>query len=211
MKKTVVIWGASGGIGSGLVRKMVEEDWLVFALGRSASYLDSLPVNFIAANLSDPLSIEKAVMELAQQTEQIDWWIYAAGDILSSPVKDLTPEFWRRILDANLNGVFYAAHYSFPLLAEKAPLYILGAINERMRLPGLSSYAAAKAGVEALAEVMHKELKRPVVVVRPKAVNTALWGKVPFKAPPGALSPDDLAGQIWDAFQSGYSALKLDL
>ena len=113
-------------------------------------------------------------MTISQEIDQIDWWIYAAGDIMASPLADTEPEDWKRIFDANLTGVYLTAHYSLPLLSKDAAMYVLGAVSERMRLPGLGAYAAAKAGLEALGEVMRKELRRPVVVVRPKAVQTDL-------------------------------------
>jgi short-subunit dehydrogenase len=87
----------------------------------------------------------------------------------------------------------------------------LGAVSERMRLPGLSTYPAAKAGLEAFAEALHKEeLKRRVVVVRPGAVNTAFWQKAPFKMPGSALSPDALAEKVPEAVNAGHQGV-LDL
>jgi len=114
-------------------------------------------------------------------------------------------------LNANLTGVYLTAHYSLPLLSRDAAMYILGTVSECMRLPGLSAYAAAKAGLEALGEVMRKELRRPVVIVRPKAVQTGLWEKVPFKAPPGAMKPEDPAARLLDAYPTGHKEPNLDL
>jgi NAD(P)-dependent dehydrogenase (short-subunit alcohol dehydrogenase family) len=123
----------------------------------------------------------------------------------------MSPEAWRRILDANLSGAFLAAHYSLPLLAGDAHLVFLGAVSERMRLPGLAAYAAAKAGLEALAETLRKEeRRRRVTVVRPGAVETAIWEKVPFKMPHRALKPEDVAGRIVAAYDEGHSGV-LDL
>jgi short-subunit dehydrogenase len=72
-----------------------------------------------------------------------------------------------------------------------------------LRLPGLSAYAAAKAGLEAFAEVVRKETRRKVSVVRPAAVATRFWEKVPFKLPPHHLQADDIARRILEAYQEG--------
>ena len=116
----------------------------------------------------------------------------------------MTPATWRRILDANLSGAFLAVHDSLPLLTADAPLVFLGAVSERLRLPGLSAYVAAKAGLEAFAEVLRKEeRKRRVILVRPGAVNTAFWQKVPFRMPANALSPEEVAERVVAAVESG--------
>ena len=60
-------------------------------------------------------------------------------------------------MTANLSGAYLATHHSLPLLAEDAHLVFLGAVSERLRLPGLSAYAAAKAGLEAFGEALGKE------------------------------------------------------
>jgi len=139
------------------------------------------------------------------EAEQIDLWIYTAGDIISSKVEEMTPAVWQRILDANLTGAFLAAHYSLPLLAPEAHLFFLGAVSERMQMPGLAAYAAAKAGLEAFGEAFRKEArKRKVTVVRPGAVNTALWQKVPFKMPGNAMSPQAVAQAILAAYADGH-------
>jgi len=211
MKKTALIWGASGGIGRALVKTLENDGWMVAATARNADAIEELGEWQFEADVSDEFSVQAAVQEIAQQAGEVNWWIYAAGDIHSSPVETTRSEDWQRVLQTNLSGVYLTAKHSLPLLADKAPLYILGAVSERMRLPGLGAYAAAKAGVEALAEVLKKELRRPVVVVRPGAVKTALWDKVPFKMPPNALSPEELSKKILSAYQQGFKELKMDV
>jgi len=211
MKQTALIWGAAGGIGRALAQLLLSKDWNVIAVGRDTSALEHVSTLTFEADVSDPNAVQAAVMAVSQEVDQIDWWIYAAGDIIASPLAEMKPQDWKRILDANLTGVYLTAHYSLPLFAENTTMYILGAVSERMRLPGLGAYAAAKAGLEALGEVMRKELRRPVVIVRPKAVQTSLWEKVPFNAPPGAVQPEDLALRILEAYQTGYKDPRLDL
>src|SRR5690606_21453919 len=103
-------------------------------------------------DLGDAFSVQRATQAAAFEVTAIDVWVYAAGDIAAAPVEDMVPEVWNRILSANLTGAYLAAHYSLPLLAPEAHLFFIGAISERLRLPGLSAYSAAKAGLEALAE-----------------------------------------------------------
>jgi NAD(P)-dependent dehydrogenase (short-subunit alcohol dehydrogenase family) len=141
----------------------------------------------------------------------VDLWIYAAGDIASVKVEAMSPDDWARILTANLSGAYLAAHYSLPLLSEDAHMVFLGAVSERLHLPGLAAYASAKAGLEAFADVLRKEQRgRRVTIVRPKAVNTPLWEKVPFSMPHGALEPEEMAARILEAYDEGHKGV-LDL
>ncbi len=211
MTKSALIWGINGGIGAGLRQRLTVEDWQVAGTVRQAGLIQPGSALVFEADVANPVAVQHVVRAIAQEIEQVDWWIYAAGDILSKPFADTPPEEWKRILDANLHGVFSALHFSLPLLSKECPVYILGAVSERMRLPGLSAYAAAKAGVEALGEVLRKELRRTVVVVRPGAVDTRLWQKVPFRLPPSALSADQTAEKIWQAYINNWREPFLDI
>ena len=208
---TAMIWGASGGIGRALVDELLARAWTVVAISRDEEALAGRVACSLAADVADPFSVQRAVQAAAYEVDDIALWVYAAGDIVAAPVEEMTPPVWGRILSANLTGAYYAAHYSLPLLAPDAHLVFVGAISERLRLPGLSAYAAAKAGLEAFAEALRKEQRqRRVTVVRPAAVATPLWDKVPLRLPRDAPPPSKVAGRILAAYDEGHSGL-LDL
>jgi 3-oxoacyl-[acyl-carrier protein] reductase len=203
--KNTLIWGAGGGIGRALAEQLAGDGWKVIAVTHWPTNHFSPAIQLLDANVADPYEVQLAVNSAGQLADQIDLWIYAAGDITSAKNADLTPETWQRILDANLTGAFLTTHYSLPLLAPDAHLVYLGAISERLRLPGLGAYAAAKAGLEAFAEALGKEeRKRRITVVRPSAVDTPLWEKVPLRLPANALKPEVLARQIIEAHEQGH-------
>lgn len=201
---TALLWGAAGGIGRALLTELQTRGWPVLAVARSGAGLAGSPV--IEADLAEAFSIQQAVLSVAQQTSEIGLWLYAAGDIASAPVAEAGPALVHRLITANLTGAMLAAHYSLPLLRPDAHLVLVGAAHERLRLPGLSAYAAAKAGLEAFADVLRKEARgRRVTVVRPGAVDTAFWDKVPFKKPAAALAPAALAARVMEAVAAGHS------
>ena len=209
--KNAMIWGATGGIGRALTDALLAQGWQVLAIARDASLLDLAPEHRCEADLSDSFSVQNAVRSASFEIDQVDLWVYAAGDIISAQVGDMAPDTWQRILDANLNGAHMATHYSLPLLATDAHLFYLGAVSERLRLPGLAAYAAAKAGLEAYAEALRKEQRgRRVTVVRPGAVATPFWDKVPMRLPKDAASPEKVAKRILEAYDEGHHGL-LDL
>jgi len=203
MIHNALIWGADGGIGQAIARLLLQEGWKVITAGRHVQRLVDLQGVVVEADFGHPYSIQQAVSTISQEVDEIHLWVYAVGDITSSKISQMAIQDWQRILEANLTGAFLATHYSWPLLAKEAHLFYLGALVERLRLPGMGAYVAAKAGLESLAEVIAKESRRRVTVVRPAAVATPLWDKTSFKLPPNHLIPSDVAIQILKAYQEG--------
>lgn len=209
--KTAMIWGAAGGIGRALVEALAADEWSVVALSRHEDELASLTPYSIYVDVADSFSVQRAAQAAAFEVDEIDLWLYTAGDIAAAPVEDMAPELWNRILAANLTGAYLAARYSMPLLAPTSHLFFIGAVSERLRLPGLAAYAVAKAGLEALGDVLRKEQRRRrVTVVRPAAVVTSLWDKVPMRLPKDSPPPSEVAARILTAYRDGHTGT-LDL
>lgn len=211
MTATALIWGAAGDIGRALAHRLKADGRQIIAVSRREDDLGGVADLALAADVADPFAVQRAVLAAGQEAGEAGLFIYAAGDIAAEPAARMAPETFRRILDANLTGAYHAYHYSQPLLAADAVLVFVGAVSERMRLPGLSAYAAAKAGLEAFAEALRKEeRKRRVLVVRPGAVRTKFWQKVPFRMPGNALAPEQVAEKIVAAIGAGQQGT-LDL
>ncbi len=162
--KTALIWGAGGGIGRAITKQLARENWQVLAAGRNLNLYTELTGQVYEVELDDTFSVQSAISAFSQEVSDVDLWVYAAGDIASLKVNEMSPRDWQRIIQANLTGAFLATHFSWPLLSEQAHLFYLGAVSERMRLPGLGAYAASKAGLEAFAEVVRKEGRRKVTL-----------------------------------------------
>lgn len=200
---SAILWGAAGGIGRALTQTLAAAEYAVTAVSRHPAEMKTFTPRVIAADVSQPAQVSGAARMAAEMGAPFDLYIYAAGDIASLKIAEMTPADWNRILSANLTGAFLTAQASLPHLKADARLVFIGAVHERLRLPGLSAYAAAKAGLEAFAEVLRKETRLPVLVIRPGAVETPFWKKVPFAMPKNALSADSLAGQILAAVDEG--------
>lgn len=203
----VLVWGAAGGIGQALAGTFWAAGHHVVAVARRAGGLpDGVPV-VIAQRVEEMSEVAAAMHEATRWAASFDVFIYAVGDILSAKVGEMSIEAWQSILNANLTGAYVTTQAALPHLTPQAHLFFLGAQHERLRLPGLGAYAASKAGLEALAEVIRKETRRRVCVVRPQAVDTAFWQKVPFRLPPRALTPAQLAEAVFKAWLEGREGL----
>ncbi|MEM7344959.1 MAG: SDR family NAD(P)-dependent oxidoreductase [Chloroflexota bacterium] len=200
---TAMIWGANGGIGRALVKQLIAAGWTVLAVTHTPTNLDGLTPHVFDADAGAPYDVHVAISAASQVVDEINLWIYTAGDITQSKVNEMEIDTWQRIMDANLTGAFITTRYSLPLLAEDAHIFFVGAIHERLRLPRLSAYAAAKAGLEAFAETLRKEeRKKRVTVVRPGAVATPFWEKTSMKLPTNALTADTVASGIISAYET---------
>lgn len=203
-----LIWGAAGGIGRALTTRLSTSGWNVHAVVRRSAGPIPGVAQVVEADVADSFAVQNAVLAIAQVVSEINFSIYAVGDILSADCESLPSDVWRRVIDANLTGAYLTTQHSLPLLAPDAHLVFIGAMHERMRLPGLAAYVAAKAGLEAFAESLSKEQRgRRVTVVRPGAVDTPFWRKVPFRLPKNALTPEAVAEGIVDAYVSGQQGL----
>ena len=210
-ERVALVWGAGGGIGRAIAEKLTADGWQVIAISRHPDADHGSAAVSLEADVADPFSIQRAVMAAGQEAGEAGLFVYAAGDITSEPVGKMAPDTFRRIIDANLFGAYATLHHSLPLLTAGAPLVFIGAVSERLRLPGLSAYVAAKAGLEAFTEALRKEeRRRRVILVRPGAVNTGFWQKVPFRMPANALSPQQVAEKVVAAVDGGHEG-NLDL
>lgn len=209
--KTAMIWGANGGMGRAIAARLDHGGWTVLGLSRHPEEIRDLTPHAIRVDVTDPQAVQEAIGAATRAVPEVDLWIYAVGTITSSRVKEMTPETWERVLGANLTGAYLATHYSLSLLASQAHLFYLGAYDERLRLPGLTAYAASKAGLAAFTDALAKEQRRlKVTLIRPSAVKTALWDDVPFKQPADALTPEAVAARILQAYDAGETG-HLDL
>jgi NAD(P)-dependent dehydrogenase (short-subunit alcohol dehydrogenase family) len=209
--RTALIWGAAGGIGRALVERLRAAEWDVLAVARDDTPLAAAGIESCAADLAREADVAAAAMWAARSAEQVDLWVYAAGDMLGRPLADTSAAEWGRIFAANVSGAHLALAHSLPLVAPGGHLVFVGAYVDRIALPKLGAYAASKAALDAYVAVLGKELRdRRVTNVRVGAVDTPLWDKAPFRLPKGARSADEVAGAIVAAHADGHRG-NLDL
>ena len=174
------------------------------------SPLRHLTPHIVNADLASPDDVVRAMATATAAAEIFDLAVIATGDIASARVADMDMATWHRVLENNLTTAFLTMQATTPRLASGATLVVIGAIHERLRLPGLGAYAATKAAIEAYVDAWRKEARRHAVVVRPAAVDTSLWRKVPFALPRGAMTAADVASRTLAAVALGHDGT-LDL
>jgi NAD(P)-dependent dehydrogenase (short-subunit alcohol dehydrogenase family) len=191
-----LLLGATGGIGGSLARHL-KDTYQLTLVGRNDTKLRELKNTLGAQVIPTDVSSELEVQALFEEVSPIDLLVYSVGDIQPELVKLASGDAYRRVIDANLTGLFFTLKYAESKLNDGSRIYVLGARPELISYRGFGVYAAAKAGVKALVDIAAVEYKRKATftLVLPKAVNTEFWKNV-GKPPTDALSPEDVASAI---------------
>ena len=108
--KNAIIWGASGGIGRAIISKLNDDGWTTIGVARDTTAIASHAKHVFETPFDDPGRLEQVAYLISQEVDNIDFWCYAAGDILNAKVSEMEPRDWHRIISANLTSASYAIH-----------------------------------------------------------------------------------------------------
>ena len=164
--KRVLITGGAGGIGTATARRFLEEGARVAVIDRDEAACqrlrEALPALevLIAADVSQAASVARAFEQIDRHFGGLDVLINNAGISLRHAFMDITPEEWRRVLETNLNGVFYVAQQAARrmLAAGGGVILNMGSTNGLAGYHYYADYNASKAGVIELSRSMALEL-----------------------------------------------------
>jgi 3-oxoacyl-[acyl-carrier protein] reductase len=141
---------------------------------------------FVQVNVSDWDSVQAMVGTVAAQFGGIDILVNNAGITQDAMLLKMTVEQWQRVVDVNLNGVFYCTKAAAPYMTQQGRGKIINTssvVGVHGNI-GQTNYAATKAGVIGMTKTWAKELGFKGVnvnAVAPGYVETGMVAKVPEK------------------------------
>jgi NADP-dependent 3-hydroxy acid dehydrogenase YdfG len=155
---TSVVTGATGGIGSAVVRALAGRGDRVVALGRDPDRLAGLAalpgVAAVAVDLRDPAALPAAL----EGVTGLDALVHCAGIAPVAPVADSPASLWEEVLAVNLVAAAELTRLALPALrARRGHAVFVNAAPDLHGVPGWSAYTAAKAGLREFADALRAE------------------------------------------------------
>jgi NAD(P)-dependent dehydrogenase (short-subunit alcohol dehydrogenase family) len=180
--RCVVILGGTAGIGLAAAHLFSAEGAKVAVTGRDAAALravaEDLDALAIRSDMGDTAQTAAAMGEIAEALGGIDVLFVNAGVGGFAMVPEVTEAFWDGIHSVNLRGAFFAIQAALPLMRDGGSIVITGSIGSVAAVPGNVVYAAAKAGLRAMARIVGKELlsrRIRVNMVSPGPTDTEIF------------------------------------
>src|SRR5579862_6974991 len=184
--RTIVITGASSGIGKATARLFAERGWNVVATMRDPAKEQELRetnrLKLVALDVQDPAGPPAAVAAALQAFGRIDVWLNNAGYGAFGPVEAGTRAQIQRQFDVNFFGLIACVQAVAPhFRANRAGVLInVSSIGGLMTVPSYSVYNASKFAVEGLSEGLWYELGTfgvKVKLIEPGAIKTDFGGR----------------------------------
>ncbi len=180
--KCVVILGGNAGIGLAAARLFYADGAKLALTGRNVETLAAAARETEALGIRSDMGVvaesEAALAEIVEAFGGIDVLFVNAGIGGFAPVTEVTEDFWDGIHDVNLRGAFFAIQKALPLMRDGGSIVITGSIGSVTAVPGNVVYAAAKAGLRAMARIIGKELlprRIRVNMVSPGPTDTEIF------------------------------------
>jgi NAD(P)-dependent dehydrogenase (short-subunit alcohol dehydrogenase family) len=161
--KVVLVMGGNSGIGRAAAIDFGKEGAHVFLTGRSRKTIDETVADIPGAlgfvsDIGDIQSGNDVLDAIRQAHGGFDVLFVNAGIGAFAPVADVTPDQWDEVHNVNLRGCFFAIQKALPLMRDGGAIVITGSIGSIAAVPGNIMYAAAKAGLRAVARILAVEL-----------------------------------------------------
>lgn len=167
MAKTVLITGASSGVGAATVEAFIEAGWNVVATMRQPAEPGDERRLVVALEVTDPRSIAMAVSAARERFGGIDAVVNNAGYGQYGIFEALTPEAVERQLAVNLLGPMNVLRELLPELRQRGGVVVNVSSGAGLYgLPGASAYCASKFALEGFTESIAHELSHLGVRVR---------------------------------------------
>ncbi len=176
--KTVIVTGASSGIGAATARRFGREGANVVLVSRRADRLEDVARDIpnstvIAADVSQPDGADRIVAGALQTYGRIDVLVNNAGTALSGSIEEVTPDDWHHVIDTDLTSAYLVTRAAWPALTKtKGNVVMTSSVSGIGGDWNMFAYNAAKGGLTNLTRALALDARTSGV--RVNAVNPSL-------------------------------------
>ncbi len=189
MAESVLITGASTGLGKEMALYLAAQGFQVYATMRDMSGADSLhatakhrgvELHILPLDVTDKASIDKAVETMVRDTGGIYGLVNNAGIGLRGYFEDLANAEIRQLFDANVFGVMEVTRAVLPHMRRegRGRILLISSVAGRIGSLGVSAYCSTKFALEGFGESLALEVEPlgvRVVIVEPGIIQTERW------------------------------------
>jgi short-subunit dehydrogenase len=196
MSKTVVVIGASRGIGKSIVELIAKNsDYKIFALARNKEQLISnfgKFQNVVCGSIDLTHSVAGQLSEIFEGIHKVDILINNAGLLINKPFESISHEDFHNSYQVNVIGVMETVQYFVPKMnSEKSHIVnisSMGGFQGSMKFAGLSAYSTSKAALCSFTELFAEEYKNSTIRMNCLCLG-AVQTEMLEEAFPGYIAP----------------------
>ncbi|MFL5834542.1 MAG: SDR family oxidoreductase [Solirubrobacterales bacterium] len=186
--RSVLVTGASTGIGRATALRLDSDGWRVFAGVRDPAAVESLRAEAsdrllpVTLDVTEPRQIAAAAEVVEREApDGLDGLVNNAGIAVPGPLETIPLEDFRRQIEVNLTAYVAVAQAMLPSIRKaEGRLVFLSSIGGRVAFPFGGPYHASKFATEAIGDVFRQEL-RPwgikVALIEPGSIDTPIWDR----------------------------------
>jgi len=201
--RTAVITGGASGLGRAVATRIVAEGgkvslWDLDAAALTEAVAEVGASHSVALDVSDQAAVAAAAKDANAALGKIDVLVASAGITgATAPVHEYPLDSWRRVIDINLNGLFYCCREVVPFMIAGGygRIVNVASVAGKEGNPNASAYSASKAGVIGLTKSLGKELatkgiianaltpatfESPILEQLPQSQVDYMRGKIPM-------------------------------
>jgi short-subunit dehydrogenase len=207
--RTILLTGATGGIGHAIARRLHAEGASLVLTGRRTDVLEPLAAELGARSLAVDLSDMDAVVALAEECADVDGLVANAALPASGPLLEYNLTQIDRALTVNLHAPIVLARVLAERMAARGSghLLFISSLAGKAGAPGASLYSATKFGLRGFAQCLREDLRASgvgVSVVFPGFISDAgMFADTGMKLPRGVKTrtPEQVADAVAEAIE----------
>lgn len=188
--KSVLVTGASSGIGAAAAALLAARGWRVFGTSRSAR-ADAAGIEWLELDVRDEGSVRRAVARVIARAGALDALVCNAGFGIFGSLEETSLDDARAQFETNVFGLLACVRAAVPPMRARGRgrIVLVGSLSGRAPIPFQGHYSASKAAVDSIAQCLRMELAPHgvgVVLVEPGDIRTAFNDATDFSAAQGS-------------------------